>query len=63
MTCERFVSCAVCLNLKGLRCQADTVVKGYSVCEDHVAIVENPNFNIFNLKGGERSSSPPPKNV
>jgi hypothetical protein len=56
MTCERFISCAVCLNLKGLRCQADTVVKGYSVCDEHVALVENPDFNIFNLKAQGRNT-------
>jgi hypothetical protein len=52
-----FISCAVCLNLKGLRCQADTVVKGYSVCDEHVELVSNPNFNIATLKPQDKKNT------
>jgi hypothetical protein len=51
MSCEAVIGCAVCLNIKGVRVAAAVVVKGYSVCQEHVALVENPNFDIFKIKG------------
>lgn len=51
MADENFIGCAVCLNVKGERLPAAAIVKGYSVCDEHVAVADQPGFNIFNLKG------------
>lgn len=50
MTFKRYIGCAVCLSLKGERVYATTIVKGYSVCDDHAKLADNPNFDIWNLK-------------
>lgn len=49
------IGCAVCLNMDNThKTPATAVVKGYSVCENHVALVSNPDFNIFHLHGKAR---------
>ena len=40
------ISCCICLNMKGRRIPATTIVKGYSVCDDHVSVVSVPHFDI-----------------
>jgi hypothetical protein len=42
------VRCAICLN-QGKRVEADTIVKGYAACSDHVELVSRPDFDIFTL--------------
>ena len=48
---QPFIGCAVCLNIKGTRVPATTIIKGYSVCDEHTEVVGRAGFNIFNLKG------------
>jgi hypothetical protein len=33
-----------------------TIIKGYAVCDEHVALVSQPHFDIFSLVGGARKS-------
>lgn len=48
---ESWCGCAVCLNMDNTRrTPATTVVKGYSVCDDHAALVANPDFDMFRLR-------------
>ena len=56
MTTEQqpFIGCAVCLNIKAHRTPATNIIKGYSVCDEHVDLADRPGFNIFNLKGKPR---------
>jgi hypothetical protein len=44
------IHCCICLNL-GKKAEAVTVVKGYSVCENHKKLVSNPDFDIFRMRG------------
>jgi hypothetical protein len=48
MTDLEGISCCVCLN-RGKRESAATIVKGYAVCGEHVALVALPDFDIFHL--------------
>jgi hypothetical protein len=43
------IGCCICINQKKRRISATTVVKGYAVCDEHVELVSNPDFNIFAL--------------
>lgn len=49
------ISCCICLN-QGRRTQMTTIIKGYAVCDEHVALVSQPHFDIFSLVGGARKS-------
>jgi hypothetical protein len=42
------ISCCICLNT-GSRVSASTIVKGYAVCDAHVELVSEPDFDIFSL--------------
>lgn len=50
------IHCCICLNRGGERKAADTIVKGYAVCEAHVALVSRPEFDIFKLGGRQTRS-------
>jgi hypothetical protein len=43
------ISCCLCLNIKGKRIPATTIVKGYAVCDDHIAVAAEPHFDIMRL--------------
>jgi len=43
------ISCCVCLNVKGKRVPATTVVKGYAVCDNHITVACAPNFNLWEM--------------
>ena len=44
------IGCAVCLNIDNThRTPATTIVKGYSVCDNHAAVVARPDFDMFRL--------------
>lgn len=46
-----FVACCICLNQRGERVPYVTVIHGYAVCEQHVSLVSQPEFDIFTLFG------------
>jgi hypothetical protein len=43
------IGCCLCLNIKGKRVAASTIVKGYAVCDDHIMVVAEPHFDIMRL--------------
>lgn len=49
------ISCAICLNQRGERIQAETIVKGYAVCARHINLVAQPTFDIFKLGPDKRT--------
>jgi hypothetical protein len=49
------ISCCLCLNIKGKRVPATTIVKGYAVCDDHVMVVAEPHFDLFRLSRRARA--------
>jgi hypothetical protein len=51
-----FIGCCICLNQRGQRTPATTTIHGYSVCDQHVSLVSQPEFDIFTLLG--RSARP-----
>jgi hypothetical protein len=44
------IGCAVCLNIKGDRRQATTIVSGFAVCDEHVELASHPEFSIWRLR-------------
>lgn len=43
------IGCCVCLNIKGQRVAASTVVAGYAVCDEHIELAGRPDFSIWHL--------------
>jgi hypothetical protein len=48
------ISCAICLN-RGQRTPATTLIKGYAVCDPHVSLVSQPEFDIFAIQAHPRN--------
>jgi hypothetical protein len=42
-----FVACSPCFVLKEKRVECVTVLNGYAVCENCIALVSDPNFSIW----------------
>lgn len=49
-----FIACCICLNQRGERVPHSTVVKGYAVCDQHISLVSQPEFDIFTLGRGRQ---------
>lgn len=55
MTCavaDNYIACAVCFVRTGSRIPAITVANTYATCADHLPLVSNPKFSLFQLKVG-----------
>ena len=44
-----FTACCICLNQRGVREPMSTIIKGYAVCDRHVSLVSQPEFDIFTI--------------
>jgi hypothetical protein len=49
------ISCCLCLNIKGKRVAATTIVKGYAVCDDHIQVAAEPRFDLFRMTRSSRA--------
>jgi hypothetical protein len=49
-----FIACCICLNQRGERVPYSTIIKGYAVCDQHISLVSQPEFDIFMFGTGRR---------
>lgn len=49
------VHCCICLNL-GKRVEAITSIRGYMICEEHVELVQNRDFNFLSIMQAARKT-------
>lgn len=50
------ISCCICLNQRGKRLPATTIVSGYAVCDEHVELAGAPGFSIHKIRGEQRAT-------